>query len=64
MAKIGERYRNRYTGEIVTVKAIESVHVGPGEIYKDVVVLEDGTRWRAGDAVHPFPHFSACHEPA
>ena len=58
----GERYRNRYTGEVVTIKEIESVRIGPGETYKDVVVLEDGSRWCAGEAVFPSPGFSACYE--
>ncbi len=60
--KHGERYRNRYTGKIVTIKAIESVHIGPGDRHVDVVVLEDGERWRV-DAAHPNPSFGACHEP-
>jgi hypothetical protein len=59
--KKGEKYRNRYTGEIVIVKAIESVHIGPGDRHVDVVVLEDGERWQVGRAP---AQFSACHDPA
>ena len=59
--KKGEHYRNDYTGEVVVIKGIESVRVGPGETYKDVVVLGDGQRWRAGDMVYPSPGFNSCH---
>lgn len=61
MVTKGERYRNRYTGEIVTVKAVESVLVGPGDRHADVVVLYDGSRWQAGEASFPSPQFGACH---
>lgn len=60
--KRGERYRNIYTDKVVTVKAIESVRIGPSDRHVDIVILDDGTRWRAGDAVHPSPMFGACHE--
>ena len=63
MMKKGGCYRNRYTGKTVTIKVIESVRIGPGDRHVDVVVLEDGGRWRV-DAAHPNPSFGACHEPA
>ena len=57
-----ERYRNRFTGKVVTVKAIESVRVGPGDKHVDVMVLKDGSRWQAGEASWPRPQFHACHQ--
>lgn len=62
MTRKGERYRNRYTDKVVTVKAIESFRFGPGERRKDIVILEDGARWEAGEAVSPSPQFGACHD--
>jgi hypothetical protein len=64
MAVKGKRYRNRYTDKIVTVKAIESVLIGPGDKHVDVVVLEDGSRWQAGQSSWPNLQFDACHTPA
>jgi hypothetical protein len=62
MATVGKRYRNDYTGKIVTVKAVESVRIGPGEKYVEVVVLNDGSRWEnTGSASTAF---YACHKPA
>ena len=56
--KKDQQYRNRYTNQLVTVVAIDKVHIGPGEIYKDVVVLKDGSRWATGKYG---AGFEACH---
>jgi hypothetical protein len=50
MVAEGERYLNHYTGKIVTVKAVKSVRVGPGDRHVDIVILEGGARWQAGEA--------------
>lgn len=59
MIKVGKRYRNRYTGKAVTVKAIESVRIGPDERHIDVIVLDGGDRWAAWGVKSTF---FDCHE--
>ena len=59
MTAVGEKYRNLGTGEIFTVVAVESVHVGPYDKHAKVVVLDDGMRWEDGQRTGLNPQFRA-----